>query len=390
MDDKEIKIGALYPLTGMNKYAGETIRQALEFYVDLVNNQKQEYQPCLLKLPYLGKRKIKLIWADTQGDPIIGFKEARRLIECEGVTSIIGSYQTAVTSAVSFLTEVFKVPYVSPDTDGGILSKRGLKYFFKVGTDDITYTKSLFKMMQEKGLLGLGLGSLDENTLLGQGEVEYLIRLAYKYKYDVSTVELYNPEFSDVKSNLLKMRCYNPGVIFAGQLSNDAIKTINALKSINYYPMAMFDQTSEYTLKNFLDAVDKDADYVVSAVPWSIGVTKILPLAKEVNCMYKSVYGEDLNTLNSASFTGLYVLIDAISRATHNTPEAIRRALVETDIPSDRLIMPWCGVRFNEEGKNIFASSFVVQIFNKKLKIVWPKELAETNLVFPAPPWCCR
>jgi len=38
-------------------------------------------------------------------------------IECEGVTSIIGSYQSTVTSSVSLLTEVLKVPYVSPDAD---------------------------------------------------------------------------------------------------------------------------------------------------------------------------------------------------------------------------------------------------------------------------------
>jgi len=162
------------------------------------------------------------------------------------------------------------------------------------------------------------------------------------------------------------------------------------LKELNYYPKAMFDQASDYASNEVLKATGADANYIVSAVPWAVGVTKKIPLAKVVNEMFKSMYSENLNCVNSESFTGIYVLIDAIARECSNTPEAIRKSLTTTYIPKERLIMPWNGVCFNENGKNVFASSIVVQILNESLKTVWPRYLKEANLVFPAPQWNSR
>lgn len=387
---EEIKIGALYPLTGDYAFVGNSIKKALDFYVYLVNNQNEICIPKDLNIPKLGCRNIRLIWSDTRGDSEVALAEAKRLIEREGVTSIIGSYQSTVTSSVSLLTEVLKVPYVSADADAGVLARRGLKYFFKVGTDDITYTNALFGMMQANGILNYSLGSLAENSVLGQGDVQSLINVSNKYGYDISILELYSSEIRDIKERLIQMQCYNPGIIFTGQLSKDAITTIKALKELNYYPKAMFDQTSDYASNEVLEATGADANYIVSAVPWAVGVTKKIPLAKVVNEMFKDLYSENLNSVNSESFTGIYVLIDAITRAYSNTPEAIRKALVTTCIPKERLIMPWNGVCFNENGKNIFASSIVVQILNESLKIVWPGYFKEANLVFPAPQWNSR
>lgn len=387
---EEIKIGALYPLTGDYAFVGNSIKKALDFYVYLVNNQNETCIPKELRMPKLGCRKIRLIWSDTRGDSDIALAEAKRLIECEGVTSIIGSYQSTVTSSVSLLTEVLKVPYVSPDADAGVLARRKLKYFFKVGTDDITYTNALFEMMWGNGIINYSLGSLAENSVLGQGDVQSLINLSNEYEYDISILELYSSENVDIKERLIQMKCYNPGIIFTGQLSKDAITTIKALKELNYYPKAIFDQTSDYASNEVLKATGADANYIVSAVPWAVGVTKKIPLAKVVNEMYKAIYNENLNCVNSESFTGIYVLIDAITRACANTPEAIRKALITTCISRERLIMPWIGVCFNENGRNVFASSIVVQILNGSLKIVWPRYFKEVKLVFPAPQWDSR
>jgi len=245
-------------------------------------------------------------------------------------------------------------------------------------------------MMQANVILNYSLGSLAENSVLGQGDVQSLINVSNKYGYDISILELYSPEIGDIKERLIQMQCYNPDIIFTGQLSKDAITTIKALKELNYYPKAMFDQTSDYASNEVLEATGADANYIVSAVPWAVGVTKKIPLAKVVNEMFKAIYSENLNCVNSESFTGIYVLIDAITRACSNTPEAIRKALTTTCIPKERLIMPWNGVRFNENGKNVFASSIVVQILNERLKIVWPRYFKEANLIFPAPQWNSR
>lgn len=382
-----IKIGALYPLSGANEYIGQRIYKALEFLVDMINNETVGASTMGINLPDLKGRKIELVWADTESDPSIGLNEARRLIHEEKVTSIIGSYESSVTEAVSLLTEVEQIPYLSPDTNAAILSKRELHWFFKTGTDDVTYTKAIFALLLEKGFFKADLGFLSENTALGQGESQALINLAHNYDFKVTSLNLYNPLTADIKDNLLPLKTTNPDFLFSGQLTKEALKTVNALAEIQYYPKGFFSQTSEYTLREVLDKAGTKANYIISAVPWALGVTKKNPMAKEINTRFKLAFGSDLDAVNAASFTGLYVLLDAISRSHEITAGAIREALLETNIPGYNLIMPWKGVAFNHQGKNIYATALLVQIYDNSLPIIWPKDYSETKPVLPVPTW---
>ena len=48
--------------------------------------------------------------------------------------------------------------------------------------------------------------------------------------------------------------------------------------------------------------------------------------------------------------------------------------------------MPW-GVKFDKDGQNEQASGVMVQILDAAYKVVWPFDLAETPIVWPAPAW---
>ena len=55
-------------------------------------------------------------------------------------------------------------------------------------------------------------------------------------------------------------------------------------------------------------------------------------------------------TENSArSFTAILALAQAINNAGSTEPEAIRVALTALDVPADQLIMPWEGIKFDEQ-----------------------------------------
>lgn len=389
MKKREVRVGALYPLSGSEKPFGENIYKALEFYVNLINSRNESDCPIPppLKHPILGDTKIKLIWADTKGDNSTALKEARRLVEDEGVVSIMGSYQSTVSSAVSFLTEVLKVPYVSAETDAGVLVKRGLRWFFKVGTNDYTYTKALFYMLKENGFEDSDFAVLAEDTLLGQGEAQSVINLSNKYSFPVEDVQLYGKEYGEIKESLSHIKNINPDFIFSGQVAKQPIEVINDLEEIGYYPMGILDQTGEYTLSQALDRLGEKANYVISAVPWAPSINKVKPLSNDINKRFKNIYGSDLDSVNSASITGMHVLVDAIARSRDYTPDNIRKALLDTQIPGKDIIMPWSGIEFDKHGMNKCASSIVVQIHDKKFKIVWPQCLAEAKAILPVPQW---
>ena len=107
---KVIKIGALYPLTGNLAATGMDSNVAWTWRLDY--RQQVQLSPFALGVPKLGGAKIKVVYADTKGEPRNGLAEAERLITQEKVVALIGAYQSAVTKTASPAAERLKVPYV--------------------------------------------------------------------------------------------------------------------------------------------------------------------------------------------------------------------------------------------------------------------------------------
>lgn len=380
---EEIRIGALYPLTGNRALLGQSIRQALELYVDFANHPAAA--PPQLMLPQLEGRKVRLIWGDTKGDPILAQEEARRMIEEKKVSSIIGCYQSSVTQAVSFQMESSGIPFLSPDADASILTRRGFHWFFRTGPDSRVYTKALLKMLAQQKFSNTTLGALAEDSLLGQDEVQALLNLSPKCGHKVTVIELFEVL---TKERLYPIHTADPDMLVIPQGEEDAISAIQHLKSLGYCPLAYLDQTGFFALEELLKSAGEDANHVISTAAWAVSLTRKLPLAKSVNRLYRARYGENMNSVNALSFTGIYVLVDAIARAHSTKPQDIKRALMDTAIPGSKLTLPWSGIAFNKTGQNVFADSMVVQVLDKTNQIIWPKELAEAKAVIPAYPCC--
>ena len=387
-----VKIGAIYPLTGPNAPIGISIKQALTLAEEIINSHYDLQIPLALStgLPSLGNRKIKLIWADSMGDPVTGREEAKRLIEQEGVVALIGSYQSSVTAMASLMAESKEIPFLNPESSAHILTERGFKWFFRTGPTDITFTQLFFDMfafLQEQGEEISKIAILSEDSITGVSETELEINFIRCLGYKLSALEMYTNPVTTLKAELLLIRNTCPQVILGGQFLQDAILTIQTMKKMGYYPDGLVVQDAGYVAQGFLEAVGSDANYIISRASWALGLGRVKPLVIKVNNLYRASYGEDMNETNARSFTGLLVLADAINRAGSTDSFAIRDALHHTFISGDKLIMPWAGVRFDRCGQNILASGLLVQILNQIYKIVWPQKLAEAKIVWPALAW---
>lgn len=60
--------------------------------------------------------------------------------------------------------------------------------------------------------------------------------------------------------------------------------------------------------------------------------------------------GKEIYASPALAFTGMMTLLDAMNRAGSADREAIRKALLETKISSDQLIMPWESIQFDQSG----------------------------------------
>ncbi len=89
----DVVIGALYPMTGPNAQVGNDAKVAMETAAEIING-KHDIPMLLGKgggLDRLGGAKLRLIFADHQGDPQKARAEAERLITQEHVVALIGS-----------------------------------------------------------------------------------------------------------------------------------------------------------------------------------------------------------------------------------------------------------------------------------------------------------
>src|SRR2546430_12191862 len=133
--DKAVKIGAIFPLSGNAASAGVHGKAAIETAVEIINSGN----PALGNLPVtknaglkgLGGAKVEVVFADNQGSPATGQNQALRLITEEKVVALTGAYQSGITLTASAIAEKYGIPFVNGESVPANPTERGFKWFFR-------------------------------------------------------------------------------------------------------------------------------------------------------------------------------------------------------------------------------------------------------------------
>ncbi len=391
---KEIKIGAVYPLSGSQATIGVNARKAMELAAEIINQKSDLPIPFASTegIPSLGGAKLRLVWADHEGSPEKALSESERLITQEGVVAVLGSYATGTTVTASQAAERLQTPFLNPDSVGNSLTTRGFKWFFRLSPNVTMITQNFMDFMKEFSQEhGVSLGKMAvvyENTLWGQEVGPQVIGLAKQKGYDVAAQVAYAFKSTDVSSEVQKVKAVNPDVIVQGSAISDAILFMKAYKSQNIRPRMMIAEDYGFNDPSFVKTVGADANGILVRETWAPDIGAKKPLAKQVNDLFKTRNGLDMNGDSAREFTALFVLADALQRAGSLDKEAIRKALEATDLSGDKLIMPWDGIKFDSKThQNVAAGAIITQIQDGVYYTVWPKSVASKQVVFPLPPW---
>jgi len=394
---QEIRIGVIYPLTGSLASSGAEMRDALEFAADIVNNGLKGVP----ELPFsagggltgLKGAKIKLVFADHQGNPQVGASEAERLISQEHVVALMGAYNSNVTQTASQVAERDKIPFLNAESSSPTLTQRHFKYFFRTTPDDALFVRNAFDFMKDvEQARHIKIGSvatLAENTLFGDQAAKLQQQYAAAQGFNVVKQVSYPAKTTQLTSEVQTLKAANPTVLLQSSYS-EAILSMKTYKELGYLPDMLIANDAGFADTEFIKTLGKDAEYVISREVWALDIGDKKPIIKKVDDLFKARYKIDFTGNSARSFTGLLVLADAINRAGSTDPEAIRKALIATNIPSSALIMPWKGVKFDETGQNTQGAGILVQVRDGKYSTVWPFDLASKDVVWPMPKWDAR
>src|SRR5207237_3477048 len=141
--------------------------------------------------------------------------------------------------------------------------------------------------------------------------------------------------------------------LFEASCPTDALLSTGTMTELDFRPQAILAMDAGHVASEFVPAVGKDADGIISREVWALELGEKKPVVKKVNDLFRkktqATRGQaiDMDGTSARALVGLLVLADAIDRAGSTEPEKDRVALVATEIVGDVLLMPCCGVKFD-------------------------------------------
>ena len=391
---KEVVIGVIYPMSGPSAQAGIDNKPAFEIAAEIANGTTALPFPFYQRLkgmPGLKGAKVRLIFADHQGKPDVGQAEVERMFTQEKVHAVVCCCHSNVTAAASQVAERYGLPFVNAESSSPPLTARGFKWFFRTSPHDGHFTQVMFDFFRDfqarRGVKLKTLGITYEDTTFGADSGKVEKELAARYGYDVVLDLQYRARATSLASEVQRLKAANPDVWMPTSYQTDAILFVRTSRELDYNPRMIMAQDAGHISSDFVKEVGREAEGTLTRAPFSTDLIDKRPVARALNAVYAKRAGKDLYDFPARAFTGITTLLDAINRAGSTAPEAIRKALVATNIPGDQLIMTWEGVRFDPTGQNTGVKGIILQMQGGKYHTVYPFDAATKDVLYPIPQW---
>jgi len=387
-----VKIGAIYPLSGNAASAGGFSKAAIELAVDLVNNGNPDLASVPLAdgkgLPGLGGAKIDVIFADNQGTPAAGQNQALRLITEEKVVALIGAYQSGITVTTSAIAERHGIPFLTPESVAANLTERGFKWFFRATPVAGDFARAYSDFLREQKAAGQKTGSIaivNENTEYGNSVASVIKEQFAKDGLNITQAIPYSANTTDVQPQVLQLKEKNPDVVIFISYTSDAILYAKTMKDLSWKPSIMIADDAGFNDPSFVATSGTLVEGLVNRSSFAVG--KPGSVSAVINELYKKKTGSDLDDPSSRAMQGMLIMADAVNRAGSTEPAKIQAALKATDLKGSQVITGYNGVKFDEKGQNVLASSLITQMQGGKYVPVWPKDKAAGELKLPYKGW---
>ena len=384
----EIVVGAIFPMSGSTAQTGVDARNAIETALAIVNEKTDLDLPLARDagLSGLGGKKIKVVYADHQGDPQKGRAEAERLITQDKVTALIGCYHSSVSATVSQTAERYAVPFMCADSSSPSLNQRGLKFFFRASAHDEMFSAAMFDLMDALRKQGQKIETLalfHEDTIFGTDSANVQTKLAAARGYKIVADVKYRANSPSLTSEVQQLKSGGADVLMPSSYTTDGILLVRTMAELGYKPKAIIAQAAGFSEKALYDAVGDHLEGAITRGSFSLDLATKRPMVGKVNDLFKKTAGKDLNDNTSREFTAMITLADAINRAGSTDGEKIRAALAATDIPGDKTIMPWKRIKFDETGQNNDCDPVLLQYVGKKFVTIFPESGAIAKPLWP-------
>ena len=203
-----IYIGTISPLTGEAALYGQKLTQAVDLAFKEFNDAGG-----------LNGRKVLAIHEDSKLDPQTAVNAARKLIDVNKVDAIIGAVASSATLAVAPVAERAQKILITPISSAAKISDAG-EYIFRIAPSDAILAEEAAKWILEEGYGKAAVIYI--NNDYGSGLAQAFTEGVERGRAEVVSSEGYNPNTTDFRTYLSKIKSSNAEVIFVAAYIEDS------------------------------------------------------------------------------------------------------------------------------------------------------------------------
>ena len=398
---KELKVGVIYDYTGAFAAGGsEAAGVGTKIAIDMLNERGG-----------VEGYKIVPIYADAQSKTEVAINEATRLLEQENVNLIMGVYSSAHCVPMAQRVDAQKkFMWANVCVASSVFKDKKLSYVFRpqVHSDQFGEASCNFIAENARAKLktdakNMKVAIIYEDGPYGAGVAQGNEAKCKELGMNVVLKEGYAATAPDLSSLVTKLRRARADVLLHTGYNPDIPLFLRQAREQGLKFKAIIGHGAGYgQIGKLMETFGKDVNYVYNVDPVAaqlLDAKSLKPglgdLTREMVKRYQAVKGPaDVPPHASMGFNQSWIFFtDVLPRAIKKhggvSPEALRKAALETDIPLGGTIQGY-GVKFFPPGhamagQNERSSPVVMQYVDGKTFIAWPKALRTIDPVLPLP-----
>lgn len=308
-ETKEIKIGAILPLTGESAFWGENIKKGIDLAVDEINQEGG----------ILGG-KITILYEDTQGKPAVGTQAVSELISIHNVQCVIGDVISSVILAVSPIMERNKCVLLGFGESAEITNAGD--YIFRnwnSAASDAEITGDFAAKHSHAVVV------LSQNDAFGKSAKDLFVSELRKNNVKVVMDEVFSKGETDYRTILAKLRTLEYDGLYIASFHQDTLVLLRqykelGLRTVNIYGVSSWE---EGTLIAFLKTNFAGHVFFGYPKPPDPNATVVV----EFRSKYKTKYQKEPEILCDNGYDAVYMLKFGIDKAGSYNSQLIKDAL---------------------------------------------------------------
>jgi branched-chain amino acid transport system substrate-binding protein len=387
---EKIKVGLSISLSGKYARKGEYSLQAIQLWADWVNEQGGIYVE-----EYKKKIPVEIVYYDDKSEKETAITLYEKLILEDKVHVSLCPYSSTLTYAITPVTDKYKMIAIAHGAASVKIYERGLKYVVQVISPSTFYVADSLRLLDEyledhPELSKPKVAIIYAKTEFPMACAEAARDAAGELGFEVVLYEGYPKKFTaaEIVALLEKAKAAGAGVLVGGGYLPDAVEIAKQMKAhdINFKFVSLLVGVA---MPDFYEALGEDAEYFTGPTQWERGVkfeVNYGPSAEWFVEQIREKYGVEPEYHHAEAFAGCLMLQWGIERAGSLDSTMIREALNDIDIVT---FFGPCRID-PETGMQIAHKMVIIQWQNGEKEIVYPTEVATSELVYPMPAWAER